>query len=60
MTQKSLLILMKKNTDAENSDSENSNEKNSDEENSDEENSDERNFKNTPTVKLISKAYKRN
>ena len=46
---------MKKNNDAENSDSENSNEKNSDEENSD-----ERNFKNTPTVKLISKAYKRN
>ena len=46
---------MKKNTDAENSESENSNERNSDEENSD-----ERNFKNTPTVKLISKAYKRN
>ena len=41
---------MKKNTDAENSDKENSNEKNSD----------ERIFKNTPTVKLISKAYKRN
>ena len=48
-------MLMKKNTDAEDSDKENSNEKNYDEENSD-----ERNFKNTTTVKLISKAYKRN
>ena len=46
---------MKKNTDAEDSDKENSNEKNYDEENSD-----ERNFKNTPTVKLIPKAYKEN
>ena len=48
----------RKNFDEEDSGKENSNEENSDEENSDEENSDEKK-KNTHTIKLIFKTYKK-